>query len=233
MSSKRTYTRFEKLNALRIIEIHGGNVSSASRELNIPRPTLISWLSEAKKEVSEVLPPDEHLTAKQNKFADEYATNGMNARKAALAAGYAESTANVDVYRSILENPRIKARIDARLAAAAALSPEEVKGTIADHMRGDVSDFLSDNGYFSLDKAKENGVTHLIKKIEYDDFGGIKKFEIESPQKAAFKLFDHYFPAKLPDAQNQVTIGQLKIIYVNDWRNPQKEVKAAIEGVVE
>lgn len=228
--SKRSYTRLEKLHAMEVVRLHEGNVSSASRELNIPRPTLISWLSEQKKQVSNLLTPDENLTLKQSRFADEYVNCG-NATKAAERAGYQGNAATLgSVGWENLRKDDIKRRIELRLAAAAMLSAEEVKGTLADQMRVDISDFVNADGYFSLDIAKENGVTHLLKKLEYDEFGGIKKFEIESSQRAAFKLFDHYYPPKqVEGASNQVNIGQLEIIYINNWRKPSKEIQAAIE----
>ena len=45
MNPKRTYSEDEVLHALESIKSNGGNVSKASRELGIPRLTLLQWNS--------------------------------------------------------------------------------------------------------------------------------------------------------------------------------------------
>jgi phage terminase small subunit len=54
------------------------------------------------------------LTPKQNLFISEYLANGMNASKAAISAGYSESSAG-SIGSENLTKPEIVAEIDKRL----------------------------------------------------------------------------------------------------------------------
>jgi hypothetical protein len=72
----------------------------------------------------------------------------------------------VDAYR-ILENPRISAAIQRRRQRALDhhhVTPEEVLGFAVFQMRGSVDDLLSEEGSFSIEKARETGAVDLIKK---------------------------------------------------------------------
>ncbi len=86
---------------------------------------------------------------------------GKSKRRAALDAGYAKSTASVDIYR-LLEKPSVQARIRARIRDAE-LNTNEIIGTLVSHMRADLADICPDDP--TLQAAKEAGVSHLIKKI--------------------------------------------------------------------
>jgi phage terminase small subunit len=196
MKKKRKYSRADKVHALKVVELCDGNLSSASRELEIPRKTLAGWLAEAQRkrqsDVAEDSPLADDLTLKQAKFADEYSKSG-NATDAAREAGYdqTEDALRVTGHR-LLTKANIQERIRQRLASAASLTKDEVLGTIADHMRGDLTDLFDSNGKFSLAVAKANNATHLIRKLKLDDTGAVREIEIHSQPSASKQLSKIY-----------------------------------------
>lgn len=99
-------------------------------------------------------------TLRQEKLI-EGVLQGKSKRQAALDAGYAETTANVDVY-AMLEKPWMKARIAERIAESQ-IDSNEIIGTLVSHMRADLADIYPDDEI--LQAAKAAGVSHLIKKI--------------------------------------------------------------------
>jgi phage terminase small subunit len=189
---RRKYSKMDRLHALKVLELCGGNISAASRETKIPRKTLASWATEKRwdgeDDAADLSPLADDLTLKQAKFADEYASSG-NATDAAQKAGYAgdDNVLAVTGHEN-LRNPKIQDRIRYRLASAASLTKDEILGTIADHMRGDLTDLFDANGKFSLFVAKENRVTHLIKKLKFDDLGQVREIEIHSQPSASKQL---------------------------------------------
>lgn len=186
---KRKYDKADRIFALKIYDLCEGNLSAASRETKIPRMTLAKWVKERTDEsrVTDYLSDDEPLTDKQRKFIDAR-VSGKNQTQAAREAGY---SGNDDVLarrgHELARNSKIQERIARRVISAASLTADEVIGTLAEHMRGDVDDLLNEPGYVSLDAARERGVTHLIKKIKYGEFG-IAEVEFHSPQIAAVQL---------------------------------------------
>lgn len=104
------------------------------------------------------------LTPKQRLFVDAYISNGCNATRAALAAGYSQATSYSQGPR-LLKNVDIKAHID-RHFEESAMTREEVLFRLAQQARGDIGDIWdAKTGQVNWDTAKELGVTHLIKTI--------------------------------------------------------------------
>ena len=84
------------------------------------------------------------LTAKQKAFVREYASNGYNGTKAAIAAGYSEKTAEVKACQ-LLAIPEVQQAIaeeKARLRADAVADREERQRTLTEIMR-DKSEYTS------------------------------------------------------------------------------------------
>lgn len=140
------------------------------------------------------------LTRKQQKFIDEYFACGFNATKAAINAGYSENTARTQG-SFLLTNIDIKAEID-RIFSENTMPAGEILTLLTEHARGDIGDFLDDNGSIDLKKAREQGKTRLIKKIKrtvstYTDENGHGKesftdeIELHSPQTALQLLGKH------------------------------------------
>lgn len=84
----------------------------------------------------------EGLTPRQKAFADEYLCNGGNAYRAALAAGYRESTAHTKSYQ-LLEREDVAAYIAARRRQMAkrAVTPERVLLELAAIGFADATDY--------------------------------------------------------------------------------------------
>lgn len=103
------------------------------------------------------------LTPKQEAFINEY-FKCWNATQAAIRAGYSEKTA-YSIGSENLKKPEIAEVIRTRMTESA-MSSDEVLFHLAQIARGDISDALDDNGNLDLRKAKERGVSNLIKKVK-------------------------------------------------------------------
>jgi len=115
------------------------------------------------------------LTDRQRVFVSEY-TRIWNATEAARIAGYKDPVASG--YENRLK-PEVKAAIDARLKAHH-LGADEVLARLADHAMGSMEDFISvrvnpeteqPEPVIDIEKARQAGKLHLIKKIRIDDKG--------------------------------------------------------------
>lgn len=103
------------------------------------------------------------MTNKQRIFIDEY-LKSLNATKAAIRAGYSEKTA-YSIGQENLKKPDIKSEIDARMQASH-MSADEALRLTSDIARGDIGDLLNDAGYLDILKAKELGLTRLLRKVK-------------------------------------------------------------------
>lgn len=127
------------------------------------------------------------LTYKQQLFVEHYLTC-LNAAEAARRAGYSLKTAG-KIGSENLTKPDIKVEIDKRLKEAA-MSADEVLRRLADQARSTLEDFISDGPtgpYVDLDKARELGKMHLLKKFKEDKDGNIS-IELHDPQAALVHL---------------------------------------------
>lgn len=103
------------------------------------------------------------LTDKQALFVDEY-LKCFNATQAALAAGYSEKSAR-QIGAENRTKPFISEAIAERLQESA-MSADEVLMRLAEHARGDIDNYLSDDGHFDLAKARGAKHTKLIRKFK-------------------------------------------------------------------
>ncbi|MEN6488632.1 MAG: terminase small subunit [Smithella sp.] len=106
------------------------------------------------------------LTRKQANFLSEYLTD-FNATQAAIRAGYSVKSAN-PISQKLLKNPEIQAGISQKIAEKA-MKSDEILQEIADIARGSMGDFLDISSmafHVDLNRAKELGKLHLIKKIK-------------------------------------------------------------------
>ncbi len=108
--------------------------------------------------------PAKKLAPKRERFVAEVIKNGGNATQAAIAAGYAKSSARVEGHR-LLANVSIQERIQ-RAKERAGVTPEIVTGVLAQHLLGDISDVLDDEGRFDYERAKKLRVTGQIQKLK-------------------------------------------------------------------
>ena len=129
------------------------------------------------------------LNARQEAFVTEF-LKCRNASEAARRAGYT-GRANT-IGPRLLANVGIAAEIKRRTAEAA-MGEDEVLGRLADQARGTIEDFISFNlGPYptftlDLDKARERGRLHLVKKLKYNS-EGYPEIELYDAQAALVQL---------------------------------------------
>lgn len=102
---------------------------------------------------------------KQRAFIKEYLRD-FNGSKAAIRAGYSRKSAYA-IGSELLKKPEIQKAIRQDLEERLMSADEDLK-RLAEMARGDMGDFLdiSSMSYqLDLNKAKELGITHLIKKV--------------------------------------------------------------------
>ena len=106
------------------------------------------------------------LTGKQKVFVDAYLANGFNATEAARTAGYKgnDNVLGVTGHEN-LRNPKISALVNERLNEAA-MSANEVMARLSEIARGEVDNFLDEDGKFDLTKARRLQKTKLLKKFK-------------------------------------------------------------------
>lgn len=102
------------------------------------------------------------LTNKQRVFIAEYLVD-FNATRAALAAGYSKKSARF-VGHENLTKPNIKIEIE-RHVAERCMSKYEALILLAEHARGDMGDFLTEQGELDLPSAIAAKRTKLLKKV--------------------------------------------------------------------
>lgn len=120
---------------------------------------------------SDVDPEMMTMTPMQWKYVFNY-LESFDPRKAALQAGYAETTANSSLISS---NRKIRFWIS-RLVKERALPEDAVLARLADIATGDIGDFITvlpETGqvFFDLRKAEEARKLHLIKRLKYVKHG--------------------------------------------------------------
>lgn len=166
------------------------------------------------------------LTAKQQKFINEYFACGMNATQAAIRAGYSEKTARSIAHEN-LTKPDIKAEIE-RIYEESTVSAKEVLARFSDHARGDIGDIWDEStGQIDWQKARESGKTALIKRIKHKTIITTDKdgegttitedeLELHDPQKALQLLGKHH---KLFIDRTEISGVDGKPIEVKAYRN--------------
>lgn len=104
------------------------------------------------------------LKPNRDAFAQNYVANGGNGKKAAEEAGFAPGASAEVTASRLLRNAKVQERIR-ELEQASHVSTSEVVGTLASHMRGDVTDVLPE-GDELRERLKGSGVSHLIRKLK-------------------------------------------------------------------
>lgn len=106
------------------------------------------------------------MNNKQTVFVSEY-LKCWNGAEAARRAGYSKRTARITASK-LLTEPNIQELIQAELKARQ-MGADEALNLLADQARGDIAEVMDISGMgFNLDmaKAKEKGLTKLIKKVK-------------------------------------------------------------------
>ena len=122
----------------------------------------------------------------------EYYLTCWNGTEAARRAGYSPHTANEQAAQ-LLANVSIQSAITARIAELKA-SADEVLLRLASHSRGSMEDFISPGGNVDIDRARDAGKLHLIKKFKVttitheDSETHIQEVELYDAQTATVQL---------------------------------------------
>jgi hypothetical protein len=116
---------------------------------------------------NEVAPQTGDLTCKQRMFVDSYLSNGFNATEAARAAGYRgkDDHSLASIGYENLRKPEISAAVQQRMNEAA-MSANEVLARLSKIARGEVVDFLDEDGKFDLRTARRLQKAGLLKKLK-------------------------------------------------------------------
>lgn len=120
------------------------------------------------------------LSNKRKAFIQEYLKD-FNGTRAAIRAGYSERSAG-QIADAMLKKHEVQEEVR-RLIDERMMTDEELKLRLADHARGDMQDILdigSMGFVVDLNKAVENGKTHLIKKIKMRTTTTVNKDGVET-----------------------------------------------------
>lgn len=107
------------------------------------------------------------LTGKQRAFINAYLGEArFNATEAARIAGYkGDDTVLAAVGYENLRKPQIEAEVRSRFNEAT-MSANEVLARLTEIASGRITDFLDEDGAFSLKVTKRRGKDHLLKKLK-------------------------------------------------------------------
>lgn len=140
-----------------------------------------------------------NLTAKQQAFVSHYLIC-LNATESARLAGYAHPNQQGP---RLLVNVGIRQAIDARFKELH-LTADEAIARLAAHARGDMGDCLdiTEHGWkLDLNKMKALGLTRLIKKLSYNEYGPV--IELYDAQTAIAQILKYL----QPNADINVTVN--------------------------
>jgi hypothetical protein len=103
------------------------------------------------------------LTYRERVFINEYIKNGGNGKEAAIAAGYGAARADQSAYQ-VLHRIQVQRQIQDRISESDVCA-DEVIGTLASFMRGNIALLLDDDGNLDLALVKERRLGHLLKTV--------------------------------------------------------------------
>jgi hypothetical protein len=147
--------------------------------------------------------PRKQLSVKTERFIENMSKPGISKHQAALQAGFTRG--NTEANR-ILKNPKIYQRIEDRKRLAAefcGITPEAILGATALRAFASIDDAFDDHGNFDIQKARETGAIHLIKKLEKNQFGF--KVEFYAADTAQERLGNYLGLDKAPADNNDIS----------------------------
>ena len=159
---------------------------------------------------------ENRLTAKQEKFVENYLSNGGNGTRAAGDAGYRHP--NKRGPENVVKSG-IRERIAARTAEAK-IHTDEVIGTLASHMRADIGEIMPDNPI--VKQAKAVGLSHLIRKVV------VKEYFDKSKQAVVTETSVELHNAQTAAKQLCAVMG----LEVAAAKNPYDAARAAYERLI-
>ena len=160
------------------------------------------------------------ISRKRQAFINEYLKD-FNATQAAIRAGYSEKTAHAIGYEN-LRIPEVKEQIDNRFDEMSMSADEAIK-RMSDIARADIGDFMDIESMsfdISLKKAKELGLTHLIKKVKQNTKITLAKSEDGED------VENHYVEIELHDPKDALK----EILKIRGGYAPSKHELTGAEG---
>jgi len=141
---------------------------------------------------------------------------------ASQAAGYRTSFRAV---RKMLADPKMRDAIVFWMTRAG-ITPREVQSRIASIARGDIGLMLDDDGNFDINRARQLGLTHLIKRYRvYENRAGRRvEVELYDALQASIAL------AKMMGMMVEVTQNNIVVYIPDNGRRPTGEVVDARPG---
>lgn len=137
--------------------------------------------------------------ARHMAFVDNYFICGMNATEA-YRRTYPKCKKDESAWASasqLLREPKVRAAIDERMRELQ-MTADEAVSRLSDMARGDIRDLLDEEGNLDWEKARQLGVTKLIKKLkvtttvsgneESERETTIQDVELHDPQAAIDKI---------------------------------------------
>ncbi len=155
------------------------------------------------------------LTTRQRVFVEELLQCWVGS-EAAIRAGYSKHTASEQAAR-LLSDVRVKAQIERRISELKATT-DEVLLRLASHSRGTMDDFIGPLDRIDLERVRQRGKMHLIKRL--------KEKTTTISKSGGEDIETHEIELELYDAQAAtVQLGKLLGMYVErveltDWRAP-------------
>lgn len=133
------------------------------------------------------------LSAKHRKFVQVFVRNGFNATDAAREAGYSGKYVDRTAW-SIARRPDVKKAVH-HLIDEQVMSQQENLARLADIATATMDDFVDIDAdgqpVLNLNKAKERGKLHLLKKVGYDS-NGRPRIELHDAHGALRDIGRHY-----------------------------------------
>lgn len=152
----------------------------------------------------------EEATNKEALYA-EARLKGKSKRQAAIAAGFSEESAQ-EMGKRLSRNVQVRRIVQERISEVKA-DTNEVLSLLALHLRADVADVaecIDERGQLDLKKARERGVSRLVKKIKCKaiarrdpasgvlEYDYLTEYEFHDSQSAARTLADILGIKQLP-----------------------------------
>lgn len=156
------------------------------------------------------MPPKKpKTTPKQAKFVEGVVRHG-NATKAAVEAGYSANSAAVIASQN-LRKLNVREEIERRRAEVAKLAQihtDTITGWLVELSQFSAADCIDETGAFDLQKARETGAIHAIRKMETPN--GFK-FEMYSRLDAIAQLRDNFGMKQEPRANTYEATRQAEV----------------------
>lgn len=107
--------------------------------------------------------PEVSIDEREQAFAEEYIANAMHIDKSVARVGRTKRWG-----QNQLTKPEVRAKIS-QYVMERHQAADEVLNTLHMQMLGDIGDFLDVNGCFDLQRARDKGVSRLIRKLRISE----------------------------------------------------------------